>query len=47
MASYPVSSRVNSVRHDDVALLERTEALALEASEVADEPPLPEQESLF
>ena len=47
MATYPVSSRVNSVRNDDAALLERTEALAVEASEVADAPALPEQESLF
>jgi putative SOS response-associated peptidase YedK len=47
MASYPVSSRVNSVRNDDAALLERTEALEVEASEVADAPALPEQESLF
>jgi len=47
MASYPVSARVNSVRHDDATLLERAEGLAVEASEVADVPPVPEQESLF
>jgi putative SOS response-associated peptidase YedK len=47
MASYPVSVRVNSVRHDDSALLERTETASADASETADVPPVPEQESLF
>ena len=47
MASYPVSPRVNSVRHDDASLLERTEPIADEASEPAEAPPAPEQESLF
>jgi putative SOS response-associated peptidase YedK len=47
MASYPVSPRVNSVRNDDATLLERGEPLAVEASEIADAPPVPEQESLF
>jgi putative SOS response-associated peptidase YedK len=47
MACYPVSLRVNAVRNDDAALLERTESLALESTEAADAPPVPEQESLF
>ena len=47
MASRPVSLRVNSVRNDDAQLLERTEPIAADASEAADAPPVPEQESLF
>jgi hypothetical protein len=47
MANYPVSPRVNSVRHDDASLLERTEPIADESSEPAEAPPVPEQESLF
>ena len=48
MACYPISPRVNSVRHDDASLLERVEGIAGEASvdhEPAPHPP--EQESLF
>jgi len=47
MACYPVSLRVNSVRNDDAALLERTEPMAVDASQPAAEPNTPEQESLF
>jgi putative SOS response-associated peptidase YedK len=47
MACYPVSSRVNSVRNDDAALLERAQPMAVEESEPADAPTVPEQESLF
>ncbi|MET0681896.1 MAG: SOS response-associated peptidase [Casimicrobiaceae bacterium] len=47
MACYPVSSRVNNVRHDDASVLERVEHAAGEAAD-GDEPPAPpEQESLF
>jgi len=47
MAYYPVSTRVNSVRHDDASLIEPAEALEPESAD--DEPPphTPEQESLF
>jgi putative SOS response-associated peptidase YedK len=47
MACYPVSLRVNAVRHDDAALLERVEPQAREASEAEVAPTVPEQESLF
>jgi putative SOS response-associated peptidase YedK len=47
MACYPVSLRVNSVRNDDAALLEQTHPIAVEASESAEVPTVPEQESLF
>lgn len=46
MAYYPVSPRVNSVRNDDAAVLERVEPVAVETvAEAAPNPP--EQESLF
>ena len=47
MAYHPVSTRVNSVRHDDPSLIEAVAALEPESSD--DEPPphTPEQESLF
>ena len=47
MAYHPVSTRVNSVRHDDPSLIESVAALEPESSD--DEPPphTPEQESLF
>jgi putative SOS response-associated peptidase YedK len=47
MAYYAVSTRVNSVRHDDASLLEPVAALEPESAD--DEPPphTPEQESLF
>ena len=50
MAYYPISPRVNSVRHDDAKLIERTEPIAGEAEGDAEhEPPphIPEQEELF
>ena len=47
MACYPVSLRVNAVRNDDAALLEPTQPIAVEPSEPADPPTVPEQESLF
>jgi putative SOS response-associated peptidase YedK len=43
MAYYPVSTRVNNVRNDEVALIEHS--VAAETAEA--EPPPPEQESLF
>lgn len=48
MAYHPVSPRVNSVRHDDASLIERT-AAASAGSDGEHEPPpaAPEQESLF
>ena len=47
MAYYPVSPRVNNVRHDDASLIERTGPMAAD-DEVEHEPPHPpEQESLF
>ncbi len=47
MAYYPVSHRVNNVRHDDASVLERVDPEAGE-SRVPHEPPAPpEQESLF
>jgi putative SOS response-associated peptidase YedK len=47
MAYYPVSLRVNSVRHDDASLIERAAPMADEAdAEHAPAHP-PEQESLF
>jgi putative SOS response-associated peptidase YedK len=46
MAYYPVSTRVNSVRHDDEKLIEPS--TATEGAEASHEPPPePEQESLF
>lgn len=46
MAYYPISARVNSVRHDDPGLIER--AGAEDADEAHEPPPHPpEQESLF
>ena len=47
MACHPVSLRVNAVRNDDAALIERTESIAVDAPDAADVPPVPEQESLF
>ena len=46
MAYYPVSSRVNSVRNDDAAVLERVDSAAV-ATATEDAPKTPEQESLF
>jgi putative SOS response-associated peptidase YedK len=48
MAYYPVSARVNSVRHDDASLIERVAAMPA-GGEADHEPPpsAPEQESLF
>jgi len=47
MAYYPVSTRVNSVRHDDASLIEPVAALEPEASDAEPPPHTPEQESLF
>jgi putative SOS response-associated peptidase YedK len=48
MAHYPVSPRVNNVRHDDPAVLERVDPTAAESgAEHEPPPPTPEQESLF
>jgi putative SOS response-associated peptidase YedK len=48
MAYYPVSSRVNNVRHDDASVLDRVEPAAVERDGEPDPPPHPpEQESLF
>ena len=46
MTYYPVSTRVNSVKHDDATLIARVDA---EASAMAEDPPppAPEQDSLF
>jgi putative SOS response-associated peptidase YedK len=47
MAYYPISPRVNNVRHDDALLIERTEPMAADAEPEHDAPRPPEQESLF
>jgi putative SOS response-associated peptidase YedK len=48
MAFYPVSPRVNSVRHDDASLLVHVDPAAGEAAGDHEPPPHPpEQESLF
>jgi putative SOS response-associated peptidase YedK len=48
MAYYPVSSRVNSVRHDDASLIEAVTAIEREpAADSAPPTHPPEQESLF
>lgn len=48
VAYYPVSSRVNNVRHDDASLIERVAAIPVEADADHGPPPHPpEQESLF
>ena len=48
MACYPVSPRVNNVRNDDAAVLERVEPVAVESGRARDRRPHPpEQESLF
>jgi len=49
MAHYPVSTRVNSVRHDDASVLDRVDPAAAAESDVEHDPPqpAPEQESLF
>ena len=46
MACRPVSFRVNSVRNDDAALLDRAEPAAVDTA-TEDAPSIPEQESLF
>jgi putative SOS response-associated peptidase YedK len=45
MAAYPVSTRVNNVRHDDATLLEAVAPATVAADD--DAPPPPAQESLF
>ena len=47
MAYYPVSTRVNSVRHDDASLIEPVAALEPESADAEPPPHPPEQESLF
>lgn len=47
MAYYPVSTRVNNVRHDDAALIESAEPISADTAEGDAPPPAPEQESLF
>jgi putative SOS response-associated peptidase YedK len=47
MTWYPVSTRVNNVRHDDAALIESAEPVAVDAADGDAPPPAPEQESLF
>jgi putative SOS response-associated peptidase YedK len=47
MAYYPVSTRVNSVRHDDASLIEPAAAGERDAAEAEPLPHPPEQESLF
>lgn len=46
MSCHPVSTRVNAVRNDDPALIERVETVAAD-DETEAPPSLPEQESLF
>ncbi len=48
MAYYPISPRVNSVKHDDAKLIERTEPIAARATpSTSRRPTSPEQEELF
>jgi putative SOS response-associated peptidase YedK len=47
MAYHPVSTRVNSVRHDDASLIEPAAPSDLDAAEAEPPPHTPEQESLF
>ena len=47
LAYYPVSTRVNNVRHDDATLIESAEPVADDAADGEAPPPAPEQESLF
>lgn len=47
MASYPISPRVNNVRHDDATLIERTEPMPPDAEPEHPPPHVPEQEELF
>jgi putative SOS response-associated peptidase YedK len=48
MTYYPISPRVNNVRHDDASLIERTAPMTAGEDEGhAPAPPPPEQESLF
>ena len=47
MAYYPVSQRVNNVRHDDASVLERVDPAAGESRAPHEPPAPPEQESLF
>jgi putative SOS response-associated peptidase YedK len=47
MKYYPVSTRVNSVKHDDATLIAHVDAEASGMHEEPPPPPPPEQESLF
>jgi putative SOS response-associated peptidase YedK len=47
MASYPISPRVNNVRHDDAALIEPAEPMPPDAEPEHPPPHVPEQEELF
>ena len=47
MAYYPVSARVNAVRHDDASLIEPVTPTDPDAAEAEPPPHPPEQESLF
>ena len=47
MTYYPVSTRVNSVKHDDATLIARVEVESPGTREEAPPPPTPEQDSLF
>ncbi len=47
MTYYPVSTRVNNVRHDEASLIERTAPIADGETEHEPPPHPPEQESLF
>jgi putative SOS response-associated peptidase YedK len=47
MTYHPVSTRVNSVRHDDASLIEPVTQPEPEAADAEPPPHLPEQESLF
>ncbi len=47
MAYYPISPRVNNVRHDDALLIERAEPMAADAVPEHEPPRPPEQEELF
>jgi putative SOS response-associated peptidase YedK len=47
MTFYPVSTRVNNVRHDEASLIEHTAPIADGEAEHEPPPHPPEQESLF
>lgn len=47
MAYYPISARVNSVKHDDAKLIERTEPIPADTEPEHPPPRMPEQEELF